>query len=53
MRPRQFALLIIVKLLLVAFASSASAQRNTATFTGMVVDTSGGVLPGADVALTK
>lgn len=34
-------------------AAPAFAQRNTATFAGIVVDTSGAVLPGADVTLTS
>ena len=41
-----------IALLLVCVAP-AQAQRTTATFAGIVVDTSGGVLPGADVELTN
>lgn len=40
-------------LLLSGVATSAWAQRNTATFGGIVLDTSGGVLPGADVTLVN
>ena len=39
--------------LLFLCAAPAGAQRTTATFAGIVVDTSGGVLPGADVELTN
>ena len=40
-------------LLLVGSSVPAWAQRTTATFAGIVADNSGGVLPGADVALTN
>jgi outer membrane receptor protein involved in Fe transport len=43
----------LLALLLCGFPDSARAQRNTATFAGIVVDTSGAVLPGADVALVS
>jgi len=45
--------LISVVSILVAFLAAvpASAQRTTATFAGLVVDTSSAVLPGADVEL--
>ena len=41
----------IVSALLLFSGAPAWAQRTTATFAGIVVDTSGGVLPGADVEL--
>ena len=40
-------------LLLVGSATLAWAQRTTATFQGIVVDSTGALLPGADVALTN
>jgi outer membrane receptor protein involved in Fe transport len=43
----------LVALVLSGLSVPAFAQRNTATVTGMVVDMSGGVLPGADVELTN
>jgi outer membrane receptor protein involved in Fe transport len=49
---RRIVISLVIALLLFRGAP-ASAQRTTATFAGIVVDTSGGVLPGADVALTN
>lgn len=46
-------LIVCVSCLGLVSAAPASAQRNTGTFAGSVVDTSGGVLPGADVELTN
>jgi Carboxypeptidase regulatory-like domain/TonB dependent receptor-like, beta-barrel len=40
-------------LMLVGSTTPAWAQRNTATFEGIVVDNTGGILPGVDVALTN
>src|SRR5215510_15255503 len=53
MRLRLITVGWLLALLLGLSASSAFAQRNTATFAGIVVDTSGGILPGADVTLTN
>ena len=49
-------LIVVSSLATLAFsyvAVPAAAQRNTATFAGIVVDTSGAILPGADVTLTS
>src|SRR5262245_40168673 len=53
MRRRLFGVVLVACLLVGIVAVPASAQRNTATFAGIVVDTSGAVLPGADVSLTS
>jgi len=45
--------MLLASLILGGLAAPAQAQRNTATFAGIVVDTSGAVLPGADVTLTS
>src|SRR5215470_17401856 len=45
--------LSVAALLLTAFASSASAQFDTASVVGTVRDSSGGVVPGATVTLTN
>jgi hypothetical protein len=50
---RPFAGSLAVAVLLLASGAPAWAQRTTATFAGIVVDTSGGILPGADVELTN
>jgi hypothetical protein len=39
--------------MLFCLAAPAAAQRTTATFAGIVTDTSGGVLPGTDVELSN
>jgi hypothetical protein len=44
---------LIVIAMLFCLVPPASAQRTTATFAGIVTDTSGGVLPGTDVELTN
>ncbi len=46
-------LVLTLVVMLFTLVPPAAAQRTTATFAGIVVDTSGGVLPGADVALTN
>ena len=53
MRLRLVFVGLFVSLFLSGAFAPAEAQRNTATFTGIVVDVSGAVLPGADVALTS
>ena len=53
MRPHAIGASSLVFLLLLGLSVPALAQRTTATFAGIVVDNSGGVLPGADVALTN
>ena len=53
MRRRLVVVVSLMSLLLSGLAAPALAQRNTATFAGIVVDTSGAVLPGADVSLTS
>jgi len=50
---RLLAVSFAVALLLVGSDTPAWAQRTTATFAGIVVDTSGGILPGAGVVLTN
>jgi Carboxypeptidase regulatory-like domain/TonB dependent receptor-like, beta-barrel len=50
---RLLAVSFAAALMLVGSATSAWAQRTTATFQGIVVDPSGGILPGADIALTN
>ena len=50
---RSIAAASLGSLLLVGFVTPIMAQRTTATFAGIVVDTSGGVLPGAGVELTN
>ena len=50
---RLLAVSFAATLLLVGSATSSWAQRTTATFQGIVVDSSGAILPGADVALTN
>jgi len=44
---------VFVVYVLAGVASPVFAQRNTATFSGIVLDTSGGILPGADVTLVS
>src|SRR5262245_11453849 len=53
MRPQVIGAGTLVLLSLLGLSEPAWAQRTTATFAGIVVDNSGGVLPGADVALTN
>ena len=50
---RLLAVSFAAALLLVGSATLAWAQRTTATFQGIVVDSTGALLPGADVALTN
>ena len=50
---RPLVILLAGVLLILGGAPFAAAQRTTATFAGIVTDNSGGVLPGADVTLTK
>jgi len=53
MHLRLIAVLLILTASLGGFVVPAWAQRTTATFAGLVVDTSSGILPGADVELTN
>ena len=53
MRGRIVGVIALLSVLLGSLTAPAWAQRNTATFAGIVVDTSGAVLPGADVSLTN
>lgn len=50
---RLLAVSFAAALLFVGSETPAWAQRTTATFAGIVVDTSGGILPGAGVVLTN
>jgi hypothetical protein len=43
--------ILVLITLLISFDGHASAQRTTATFAGIVADSSGAVLPGAEVQL--
>jgi len=43
--------ILVLITLLISFVGHASAQRTTATFAGIVADSSGAVLPGAEVQL--
>src|ERR1041384_3601818 len=43
----------LASLVIFAGVAPVEAQRNTATFAGIVVDQSGGAVPGADVSLTN
>src|SRR5437867_104005 len=43
--------ILVLITLLISFVGHASAQRTTATFAGIVADSSGAVLPGAEVEL--
>jgi hypothetical protein len=46
-------LVLTLVMMLFSVVPPAAAQRTTATFAGIATDTSGGVLPGADVELSN